>query len=64
MKKETTYQKYKRENQQLKSIVDIDIWKFVLNVDREEHLLRLNYLKQSIKMCLARFRRERQGKKK
>lgn len=49
--KETTYNKYKRENKELKGIVQIDIQRFI--IDQKGQRERLNYL---IK-CMQYYRR-------
>ena len=46
MKRETTYQKYKRERDSLKKIVSIDIQNFLIG--RKDFQERLNYLKHCI----------------
>lgn len=52
MKKETTYNKYKRQNKELKEIISIDSQEFLL--DRVDFQKRLNYLKR----CMENYRRD------
>lgn len=59
MSKETTYQKYKRERNQLKEIINLEIQSFCINPNSEEYRNRLNYLKQ----CLKSYRINIQEKK-
>jgi hypothetical protein len=47
---ETTYQKYKRERNELKEIVSIDVQHFLLG--RKDIIERLNYLKK----CIEQYR--------
>lgn len=48
MKKETTYNKYKRQNKEMKTILDIDIRNFFL--DRKDYQERIKYLQKCIFM--------------
>lgn len=47
--KETTYNKYKRENKQLKSIINIELQDFVLNTCIKKFKERRNEIKRFIK---------------
>ena len=46
MKKESTYNKYKRENKELKSIIDIEVQNFLLGSDDFKE--RISNLKEYI----------------
>lgn len=48
MKKESTYQKYKRERDQLRNLVHIEMQNFVLNINLKEYEKRINYLRKCI----------------
>jgi hypothetical protein len=52
--KESMYQKYKRERDQLKAILDKDVQHFALTRDRNEFAKRLKYLVE----CMLRYRSE------
>ncbi len=52
MDKETTYNKYKRENKQLRAIINLDVRSFTLNVNNQEFNNRLDYIKK----CIMRYR--------
>jgi len=56
MKGETTYNKYKRERNQLKQLVDIDIQRFAIG--QKDFADRLKFIK---KLCLL-YRKEQQDK--
>ncbi len=46
MKVESTYNKYKRQNKEMKSILSVDITNFIL--DTEDWQERISYLKKCI----------------
>lgn len=54
MKKETTYQKYKRENKQLKMIIFNEVYRFCLSKDINAFQRRLDYISK----CINQYRGE------
>lgn len=49
MMKESTYQRYKRENIQLKQIVDVDVRNFILDKNIDEFKKKKSYIIKFIK---------------
>ena len=54
MKKETTYQKYRRRNKEMSSIISVDVQKFFSNTSLEERAKRSIYLNK----CIALYRQK------
>ena len=55
---ETTYNRYKREKQQLIDIINADVSEFMLVPNQKEFTKRLNYIKE----CISQYRHN-EGKK-